>query len=58
MDMFYTNGNYDEKRQYYTYGLNDLFSDFGGYMGLFLGASTPTLYDAVTSLLDMKEKNL
>ena len=56
MDLFYANGNYNEKQQYYTYGLNDLFSDFGGYMGLFLGASMLTFYDAVASLLDMFKK--
>ena len=56
MDVFYANGNYEEKRQYYTYGLNDLFSDFGGYMGLFLGASMLTFYDAVASLLVMWNK--
>ena len=35
LDIFYANGNYQEKHQYYTYGLNDLLSDFGGFLGLF-----------------------
>ena len=50
MDMFYPNDNYQEKQQNYTYGLNDFFSDFGAYVGLFLGASMLTFYDSVASL--------
>lgn len=43
--MFYPNTNFKVREQYYTYDWIDLFSDFGGYMGLLLGASMLSFYD-------------
>ena len=49
---FYANGNYEVKEQYYTYDWNSFTSDLGGYLGLFLGASMLTFFDAVSSFHD------
>ena len=56
LDIFYANGNYQEKLQFYTYGMNDLFSDLGSFLGLFLGASLLTFYDVMASLHAMCTK--
>ena len=45
LEMFYANTKHQVREQYYTYDWIDLFSDFGGYMGLLLGASLLTFYD-------------
>ena len=38
-------GDYEEKKQYLTYDINDFVADFGGYLGLLLGHSVLTFYD-------------
>ena len=35
-----------------VYDLDNFFSDFGGFLGLFLGASCFTLVDLVASLIE------
>ena len=45
LEVFFPNTNFKMREQYYTYDWTDLFSDFGGYMGLLLGASMLTFYD-------------
>ena len=45
MDVFFPNTNFKVREQYYTYEWADWYSDFGGYMGLLLGASMLTFYD-------------
>ena len=52
LNVFYANDNYEVKEQYYTYDWNSLVSDLGGYLGLLLGASMLTFYDALSSFHD------
>ena len=33
-----------------VYGYQDLFADFGGYLGLFIGASILSIYDNILEL--------
>lgn len=44
--FYYPNGRYTEKHHYYTYKTGDLFADIGGYLGLLLGYSILSCYDA------------
>ena len=41
----YLTSRFISKEQYYTYTTPDLFSDIGGYLGLFLGHSILTFYE-------------
>ena len=41
----YLSNHFLSKEQYYTFTNADLFSDIGGYLGLFLGHSILTYYD-------------
>ena len=45
LKLFYNNGRYNIKEQYYTYGLNSFVADFGGYLGLLLGHSILSEFD-------------
>ena len=45
LKLFYNNGRYNIKEQYYTYGLNSFVADFGGYLGLLLGHSILSAFD-------------
>ena len=45
LKLFYNNGRYNIKEQYYTYGLNSFVADFGGYLGLLLGHSILSVFD-------------
>ena len=50
VEMFYANTKHQVREQYYNYDWIDLFSDFGGYMGLLLGASMLTFYDVASGI--------
>jgi hypothetical protein len=43
--LSYLSGRYTEKQQYPIYGISDLLSDFGGYLGLLLGHSILDVFD-------------
>ena len=45
--FFYPTGRYIETSYYYAYTVGDFFADVGGYMGLFLGYSALSCYDAL-----------
>ena len=45
--------------EYYSYDINDLIADLGGYLGLFLGWSAVTFLDALSFILStIKQKIL
>ena len=48
--FYYPTGRYIEKSYYYAYTIGDFFADIGGYMGLFLGYSALSCYDALKYL--------
>jgi hypothetical protein len=50
LKLFYSANIHVEKEQYFTYKWTDLISDFGGYLGLFLGSSILAIYDSFKSL--------
>ena len=43
--------SYKEEIQYIIYDVDSFIADVGGYMGLLLGSSLPSLYLAVEALL-------
>ncbi len=47
VNLFFASGTFAEKTQYLSYSFSDLVSDFGGYLGLLLGHSVMSIYDAV-----------
>ena len=44
--FYYPTGRYIEKYHFYSYTIGDFFADVGGYMGLLLGYSALSCYDA------------
>ena len=48
--FYYPTGRYIEKIYYYPYHYGDFFADVGGYLGLFLGYSALSCYDALKYL--------
>ena len=48
--FYYPTGRYMEKIYYYPYHYGDFFADLGGYLGLFLGYSALSFYDALKYL--------
>jgi hypothetical protein len=49
--LYYTNGVYKARKQYYVYASGDFIGDVGGYLGLCLGMSILTFYDGAVMLL-------
>jgi hypothetical protein len=49
--MILTSGRYIEKKQYLIYDNNSLIADIGGYLGLLLGYSILSLYNAMVDKL-------
>ena len=45
--LFFTNGRYQVRKEYYKYTLDDLIADTGGLLGLFLGHSILSSFDFV-----------
>ena len=45
--LFYPTGRYTVKNYYYVYDGNTAFADVGGYLGLLLGHSLLSFYDAL-----------
>ena len=43
----------EHSSEYYSYDLNDLIGDVGGYLGLFLGWSVVTILDALPFTLSI-----
>ena len=43
--LFFTNGHYQVKKEYYKYTYDDLIADSGGLLGLFLGHSILSCFD-------------
>ena len=50
--FYYPTGRYNEKIYYYPYHYGDFFADVGGYLGLFLGYSALSFYDALKHLMN------
>ena len=48
----YLSNRFISKEQYYTFTNADLFSDIGGYLGLFLGHSILTFYDWIVLMIE------
>ncbi len=46
IQLYYPSSEYMEKTEYFVYGLPSLMADFGGYLGLLMGHSLLSLYDA------------
>jgi hypothetical protein len=44
--LYYPSGNYVVAREYDTYDLSSFIGDVGGYLGLCLGMSILSFYDA------------
>ena len=38
-------------QEYYSYDINDIIGDIGGYLGLFLGWSLVSFFDAVPAIV-------
>merc|ERR1712207_47042 len=50
--LFYPSGRYEKVKQDYIYTQDDFIADVGGYLGLCLGMSILTFYDAGIWLFD------
>ncbi len=51
LQFYYTSNEYTEKTEYFVYGFTSLVADFGGYLGLLMGHSLLSLYDAWKELV-------
>lgn len=54
--FYYPTGRYKEESHYYAYTIGDFFADVGGYMGLLLGYSALSCYDAFKYLCEKAPK--
>lgn len=55
VDLLIISGSYDVKEQYVVYDFSSLVADIGGYLGLLLGQSLLTSYDAIAKMIYRKK---
>jgi hypothetical protein len=51
LHFYFERASYETKKQYYAYGRDEFVADFGGYLGLCLGMSLVTFYDAAVAMV-------
>ena len=51
MILYYNGGEHILVKEYYTYAMYSFIADFGGYLGLLLGASILSFYDDTSTFL-------
>lgn len=54
--LFFTNGRYQVRKEYYKYTLDNLIADTGGLLGLFLGHSILSSFDFVYRIVTSPDK--
>ena len=58
IQLYLPSAMYDERKQYLIYDMTHFTADFGGYLGLLLGGSLPSLYDKLKRWLKSLHKLL
>ena len=53
VEFFFGKDRFTKREQYYTYDYQNLWADFGGYLGLLLGYSLLGFYDTLTEYLQI-----